>query len=325
MTGYGGSLDRQELQERMNCLNDSGEIPEVESNKSGKFDHFPSQPAVFQVHILCWAATNACRLTHGICLDHRKTFFGNPRTMFDSSQTPYQEILHSTTHQVLQVRFQCMSVQGHLLQEAKNELGAQFHCRDLQEGRRQWIPFLPVDIPQNFMVGQQRQQISELEFDKFHTPSTFPCWKIRLKNQVTTCSDFPSEGILWIKEVETVDSVDDFNKPSRSIGQRESLLLWTRSPRILTSRRRSVSRNRKPKMMSDFHEEDRSLSWSTTTFESVLDYADLFSVTPRDDNVQEFDTRWDGISSSMTKIPSDDILESLYKLRIRESDPLKTV
>ena len=28
---------------------------------------------------------------------------------------------------------------------------------------------------------------------------------------------------------------------------------------------------------------------------------------------------------SMTKIPSDDILESLYKLRIRESDQLNTV
>ena len=27
----------------------------------------------------------------------------------------------------------------------------------------------------------------------------------------------------------------------------------------------------------------------------------------------------------MTKIPSDDILESLYKLRIRESEKLKTV
>ena len=40
---------------------------------------------------------------------------------------------------------------------------------------------------------------------------------------------------------------------------------------------------------------------------------------------QEFDTRWDDILSTMTKIPSDDILESLYKLRIRESDQLKTV
>ena len=59
--------------------------------------------------------------------------------------------------------------------------------------------------------------------------------------------------------------------------------------------------------------------------DTVLDYADLFSITLRNDNVQAFDTRWDEIALSMTKIPSDDILESLYKLRIRESDQLKTV
>ena len=35
--------------------------------------------------------------------------------------------------------------------------------------------------------------------------------------------------------------------------------------------------------------------------------------------------KWDGILLSMTKIPHDDILEGLYKLRIRESDKLKTV
>ena len=34
--------------------------------------------------------------------------------------------------------------------------------------------------------------------------------------------------------------------------------------------------------------------------------------------------KWDGILLSMTKIPSDDILESLHKLRIRESEKLKT-
>ena len=33
----------------------------------------------------------------------------------------------------------------------------------------------------------------------------------------------------------------------------------------------------------------------------------------------------DGILLSMTKIPSDDILEGLYKQRIRESEKLKTV
>ena len=54
-----------------------------------------------------------------------------------------------------------------------------------------------------------------------------------------------------------------------------------------------------------------------------LDYTDLFSITLRNDNVQEFDTRWNEILFSKTKIPSDDILESLYKLRIGESDQLK--
>ena len=32
----------------------------------------------------------------------------------------------------------------------------------------------------------------------------------------------------------------------------------------------------------------------TGAHDTVLDYDDFFSVTLRDDNVQEFDTRWDG-------------------------------
>ena len=57
----------------------------------------------------------------------------------------------------------------------------------------------------------------------------------------------------------------------------------------------------------------------------VLDYADFFSVTLHDDNIQEFDSRWYEVLLSMSKIPSDDVLESLYKLRIRVSVQLKTV
>ena len=58
--------------------------------------------------------------------------------------------------------------------------------------------------------------------------------------------------------------------------------------------------------------------------DAVLDYADLFSVTLHEDNVEEFDTRWDEVLLSMLKIPSDDILESLYKLRTLESAQLNT-
>ena len=59
--------------------------------------------------------------------------------------------------------------------------------------------------------------------------------------------------------------------------------------------------------------------------DSVENYADLFTIVLRNDDIQAFDSKWYGILLSMTKIPSDDILESLYKLRIRESEKLKTV
>ena len=59
--------------------------------------------------------------------------------------------------------------------------------------------------------------------------------------------------------------------------------------------------------------------------DSVENYADLFTIGLRNDDIQEFDSKWDEILLSMTQIQSDDILESLYKLRIRESEKLKTV
>ena len=47
--------------------------------------------------------------------------------------------------------------------------------------------------------------------------------------------------------------------------------------------------------------------------DSVENSADLFFVVLRDGDIQEFDSKWDEILLSMTQIPSDDILESLYK------------
>ena len=63
-------------------------------------------------------------------------------------------------------------------------------------------------IPKNY-GADQRLQISDPHFDKFTTPATFACWKIRFKTEVRTCSQFPTEALLWIKELELVDSEDD--------------------------------------------------------------------------------------------------------------------
>ena len=56
-------------------------------------------------------------------------------------------------------------------------------------------------------------KISELHFDKFLLPTTSACWKIRFKTEVITCLQFPTEAMLWIDMVESVDDL----KFSRSI------------------------------------------------------------------------------------------------------------
>ena len=105
---------------------------------------------------------------------------------------------------------------------------------------------------------------------------------------------------------------------------------WTKLSRIPTSRKRSSWRNtRLNKQTDSFAEQTANLIyehfWVTGVNDSVKNYADLFTVALRNDHIQEFDTRWNEFLLSMEQFPPDDIWDSLYELRIRESDKLKTI
>ena len=76
------------------------------------------------------------------------------------------------------------------------------------------VIFSGGDSSKNYGENQQRQPISDPHFDKFTTPATFACWKIRFKTEVCTCSQFPTEAMQWIKEVELVESVDELRNSS---------------------------------------------------------------------------------------------------------------
>ena len=59
--------------------------------------------------------------------------------------------------------------------------------------------------------------------------------------------------------------------------------------------------------------------------DSVENYADLFTIVLRNDDLQEFFSKWDGILLPMTKIQSDEILQVLHKLGTRETENFKAV
>ena len=218
----------------------------------------------------------------------------------------------------------------------------QFRIRDASPDRQPKVQSSPVReiFSIHYGADQQRLQISDLPFDKFTTPATFACWKKRNKTEVCACSQFPTEAMHWIKEVELVDLVDDFMSSSsiKGIHMPNFEVLDARIASALnriihnTHFKRKVSlEEQKAKNRTVSFVEDRLLYLIYDYFrvtgihDSVESYADLFTISLRNDDIQEFDSKWDGILLSMTKIPSYDILEGLYTLRIRESEKLKTV
>ena len=146
---------------------------------------------------------------------------------------------------------------------------------------------------------------------------------------------------MWIKEVEMVESVDDLIKSSCSVRGIRMPDFEVLDGKIASALNRIIHNTRFKRKVSleeqQAQKQDRFLRGRQIAYliyeyfqvtganDSVENHADLFTIVLRNDDIQEFDSKWEGILLSMSKIPSDDILEGLYKLRIRECEKLKTV
>ena len=163
-------------------------------------------------------------------------------------------------------------------------------------------------------ADQQRLQISELHFEKFPTPTTFACWKIRFKTEVCTCSQLPTEALLWTKEVEMVEPVDD-PKSSRSIKGTPGPDFELLDARIASALNKIIQNTRFKKKVSleemKAHIADRFLRGRQIAYliyeyfrvtganDSVENCADLFTLVLRNDDIQEFDSKCDDQGSGV--------------------------
>ena len=176
---------------------------------------FPVNLWWFRVLVFCSAATKDCRLTHGINPDNEKTFLEinllrlNPEiNLIEFNLTTCKE----TGKQLQKQKGWRMDTQV-----KTDKIKAQFQCRHLEQGGwlrvlQYWLIFL-----QNCVVGQQRQEISELVSRQVSWSTV----TYDLENKIQNTSHyvfwfFPSEVMLWIKEVEMVDSLDELQS-SRSV------------------------------------------------------------------------------------------------------------
>ena len=172
----------QELQNEVNCMNDSKDFQDAESVRSGN-SHVTSRPVSLPPHpiparMLRPSFVSPCRKEGPPCIWDTHGISGN---VFCKSRCIFISSLSS--------RIESMEF--------------------VNRGAKNSIIFSGGDSLKNYGADQQRLQISDLHFDKFPTPPTVACWKIRFKTEVCICSQFPTEAMPWIKAVELVDSVDD--------------------------------------------------------------------------------------------------------------------
>ena len=167
-------------------MNDSRDFQDAEPVRSGH-SHVTSRPVSFPPHpipggMLSRSTGMPSRRdrppsiwdTHGIS----GNVFANPHA---SSTAPYPQELNPWSSGI--------SEPIHSSTTEKNENQTPVQDQRCQSGpsAKDSVIFSGGDSSKNYGADQQRLQILDLHFDKFPTPATFACWKIRFKTEVCTC------------------------------------------------------------------------------------------------------------------------------------------
>ena len=147
------------MQEQMNSMNDSGDFQDMETNFCGSLCHVSSQPAMIPSSRSLLSRDKRLPLETKTQFGLQENVFGNQFSTFDSPRDYPQRIQSDDVPRNREVAPEAGRTKIIHTSEDRQNQGT--------------IPMMPVEFPHSCMVGQQRQQISELQFDKFRNPQSF--------------------------------------------------------------------------------------------------------------------------------------------------------
>ena len=199
----------QELQNEVNCINDSRDFNDAASIRIG-LSHVPSQPAFFPPHsVLDGMLSRSVGITSR---NHRApdiwdthdisgNVFVNPTT---SSSALYPGGFNLWISIVME------HIPPHVTSERQTRNTTLIPRCQSGPSVKNSVIFGGGRLFKEFLV----QTNNDYRFQIFiwknspHQPRLL-CWKIKFKIEVCTCSQFHTETLLWIKEMEMVDSCED--------------------------------------------------------------------------------------------------------------------
>ena len=191
-------------------MSDSKEFQDAESIRNGN-SHVTSRPVSFPPHPIPEGM-----LRHSFVSPIRRE---GPPSIWDTwcigkRFCKSRCVIFSTLSEGIEsMEFQYRRAASYSSTVEKSERRTQDQDQRCQSGQsaKNSVTFSGGDSSKNYGADQQRLKIPDLHFDKFPSPATFACWKIRFKTEVCTCSQFPTEAMQWIKEVVMVEFSRSFD------------------------------------------------------------------------------------------------------------------
>ena len=144
----------------------------MESNKSGRLYHVSSQPVMIPSSRALLSRDKRWPLDTWNQSGFQENVFGNQISTFDSPREYSQRSQFDDVQRNREAVPEAERTKTSHTSEDRQNQGTipmpTFATRPLTTSST-----IPVESSQNYMVGQQRQQISELLFDKFPDPQSF--------------------------------------------------------------------------------------------------------------------------------------------------------
>ena len=192
------------------------------------------------------------------------------------------------------------------------------------------------------MMHFPRIPITEWNFGKFPDSMEFQSWKVNFRTEACLRTADPQITVLWNKEVESAKLIDEC-LTSRSItGQHNfpdfgvlDAMIGSALKKVLNTQstfRKRVAVEEQRAQKDDRFFRGRQVAYmiyeyfrATGASEVEQGLSDLFNIRVQNDDVHDFDVRWDQALLSASDMPSDVILEGLYKSKLKDFVQLQTV
>ena len=276
-------VQSQELQDQVNFLNDTREFFDPETASSSGLSHVPCQPVS--------VPSNRRMRSRDSCLQpEARDSFGISRNVFEDLPAPSEPpaVFFGCSRSHAPAPCEHVSLKtGRLADQANEFIGEEYSefCNTHTEICKEVFNLEPsLSCRSSSAVWHgwtaeewglgKRMSINSL------TPSTTQCGTTSDKTDVCFCSNFPTDTMLSIKDVEIVESVDDL-ETSQSIGGHRFPNLKMLDVKIASALKKIVTtpyfnwRSKRHKCNTDFSVEDSMRMWSTKSFE-WLEHMKLF-------------------------------------------------